>query len=354
MNLRVGIIGGGIGGLAAAVGAARGGAEVTVLEREPGPAGAGTALGLWPAALAALDELDLGRAVRAQAARQRSGAFLRADGARIAAIDTVALERRTGDPVYLLSRPALLDLLLAALPEGTVRFGHRAELAALTDAYDVVIAADGIFSATRRALFGPAYRARHLGTTAWRGVLDTPTDTFTETWGEGMRFGITPQEGGRTNWFAAAPAPAGQVFPEGDLAALRARFGDWHAAVGQVLAQLDDASLLRHDLYELAPRLPSYVRGRVALIGDAAHAMSPDLGRGACEALIDAVTLTRQLGAGGDPAAALAEYDRLRRRPTQRLAAMSRRVGRLAHARQLTRLRDTAVRVALRVGGPPN
>lgn len=353
MTLRVAIIGAGIGGLAAAVGAIRAGAQVTVLEREPTPAGAGTALGLWPAALAALDELDLGHPVRAHAARQRDGALLRPNGTRIAALDTTSLEAATGDPVYLLSRPALLDILLGALPAETVRFGVRAEATALARHHDLVIAADGIFSTARGALFGTAYQARYLGMTAWRGVLNVVTETFTETWGRGMRFGVTPQEGGRTNWFAAARAPSGHQFPEGDLAALRARFQTWHPGVRQVLDQLDEGELLRHDLYELAPPLPSYVRGRVALVGDAAHAMSPDLGRGACEALIDAVTLTRQLPTHATPEAALLAYDRLRRRPTQRMATMSRRVGKLAHARRLTPLRDATLRLALWAGGPP-
>lgn len=89
--------------------------------------------------------------------------------------------------------------------------------------------------------------------------------------------------------------------------------------------------------------------GRAVLIGDAAHAMTPDLGRGACEALVSAATLTRHLTTTVDSDAALAAYDRERRRPTQRLQAMSYRMGRLAHARRLTGLRDMAVRIALAV-----
>lgn len=355
MNLRVAVIGGGIGGLAAAIGVHRAGGTVTVYERADRPVGAGTALGLWPAALRALDQLGVGDRVRAEATAQRGGAFLRPDGSRIATIDTSALERRTGDPVYLLSRPALTDLLLAALPAGVVSFSAPVtDPAALSGEHDVVIGADGIFSRTRTALFGERYRARYLGRTAWRGVLDElATDTFTETWGGGKKFGITPQEGGRTNWFAAVPAPERHVHPAGDLAALRAEFSGWHPQVQQVLDLITEERLLRHDLYELDPPLPSYVRGNAALIGDAAHAMGPDLGRGACEALIDAACLARCLATHADPTSALAAYDRQRRRPTQRLATMTHRASRLAHARRFPRLRDTAVRIALTVGGPP-
>lgn len=355
---RVAIIGGGIGGLAVAIGVHRAGHEATVFEQARQPGGAGTALGLWPTALHALDQLGVGDQVRTRAARQRDAVFLRPDGSRLARLDTAAMQRRTGDPVYLLSRPALLAVLRSAVPPAAVRFGAPVDAAGVADLradYDVVVAADGVFSTARAALFGTRCRASYLGMTAWRGVIDDlATDSFSETWGAGAKFGITAQEGGRTNWFAAVRAPERHQFPDGELAALTARFGDWHDRVRQVLDHLTEDRILRHDLYELDPPLPSYVTGNVALIGDAAHAMSPDLGRGACEALVDAATLTQGLATDSDPRDALAAYDRRRRRPTQRLAAMSRRANRFAQVRRFLPVRDAALRLALTVMGPPD
>ena len=336
------VVGGGIGGLATAIGLHRAGWDVRVYERARSLPDAGTALGMWPAALRALDALGLGERARAAGRPQPAGALLRADGSRIARVDVGR------DPVYLLSRPALLRLLVGGLPDGVVRYATPVdELGPLRDSHDVVVAADGVFSRTRAALFGDRYRARYTGSTAWRGVVPMETGTMSETWGVDGRFGVTPHESGWTNWYATMPAPeGGHAGDGGELATLRDLFGDWHEPIRRVLSLLTEDAILRHDLYELRPPLPSFVCGTVALIGDAAHAMTPDLGRGACEALLDGVALAECLGGARDVHSGLSRYDSRRRRPAQRVAAMSRRVNRLAQARRFTRLRDTAVRLA--------
>ncbi|MFG2142381.1 FAD-dependent monooxygenase [Streptomyces sp. NPDC048650] len=351
------VVGGGIGGLAAAIALRRDGWRVEVRERAGAVPSTGTALGLWPAALRALDQLGIGGAVRNLGRPQTGGAFLRPDGRRIATLDIAGLARRTGDTVHLLSRPALLGLLHDAAGPGTVRFGapvDGARLPALERAYDLVVAADGADSRVREALFGPAYRAVYAGTTGWRGTVDGDTGMVTETWGEGRRFGITPQEGGRTNWFAAAPEPAGSHSPEGEIAALRARFGHWHAAVRDILDRLEEGEVLRHDLCRLDPPLPRHFAGRTVLIGDAAHAMTPDLGRGACEALVDAVELASALRAAPDVPTALRAYDARRRPPTRRLARTARAMSRMARVRRCTSARNAVLRAALTLGGPPD
>jgi 2-polyprenyl-6-methoxyphenol hydroxylase-like FAD-dependent oxidoreductase len=165
--------------------------------------------------------------------------------------------------------------------------------------YDLVVAADGVNSAARGALFGDAYGPSYVGATAWRGTVDGDTPDFTETWGEGARFGVTPQEGNRTNWYACVLAPERQRFRDGEAAAVRRHFGHWHGEVRRVLAGISEETVARNDLYYLSRQLPSYVHGRTALIGDAAHAMTPDLGRGACEAIVDAVTLAESVSTLG-------------------------------------------------------
>lgn len=340
------IVGGGIGGLTAAVALQQRGWRVTVYERAAGPPTTGTALGLWPAALTALDSIGLGDRARRLGRRQESGAFLRPDGSRIAAI-------RSGgaDAVHLLSRPPLLGLLADALEADTVRWG--ADVAGPDGLRaDVVVGADGLHSQLRARAFGARYHTRYVGATTWRGTVDGDVGSTSETWGEGTRFGITPHEGGRTNWFACARVPAGQRAPGREIPALRARFGHWHPEVRRVLDALTEDTILRHDLYELAPALPSYVSGNLALVGDAAHAMTPDLGRGACEALIDGVTLAECLATGASVPAALRDYDARRRRSTQRLARASRLVNRMAHARRLLPVRDAALRGALAAAPP--
>ncbi|WP_040390296.1 FAD-dependent monooxygenase [Catelliglobosispora koreensis] len=342
---RVAIVGGGIGGLATAIGLSQAGWETTVFERSAGLPETGTGLGIWPAALHALDELGLGALARRRGMRQPSGTIRRPDGSVIGKIDVTKLK----EPVYLLSRPALLGLLAGALPEGIVKFGSDvSELAALRRDYDVVVGADGIRSRVRQEVFGTAATLRYAGWTVWRGTVDGDIPAGGEIWGVGKKFGVTPQEPGRTNFYAVLHMPAGYQVVD-DLAELKHHFGSWPDPIPAILGQLTAADLLHHDLQYLDPPLKSYVEGNVALLGDAAHAMTPDLGQGACQALIDGAALARCLTTAPNVQAGLAAYDRERRKPSQRVAAMALRVSRLTAMRR-TGLRDLIAKAALALG----
>ncbi len=349
MTRSVAVVGGGVGGSAAAAGFARDGWRVTVLERAAAPATDGTALGMWPEAVRALDGLGLGDGLRARSVRQSSMSLCRPDGRRLVSIE---VDRRRGSVAYLVARPDLVGLLVSALPEGVVRYGRpvdAADVAALREEYDLVVGADGIRSAARGLLFGedPADRLRSTGTVAFRGVAAVRVDAGTETWGRGARFGVLPHGAGRerANWYATLPAADVRAAGD-DLALLRARFGDWHDPIPRVLDRVGEDGYLRHDLCDLHPRLPAYTDGRsLALLGDAAHAMTPDLGQGACQALLDGVALAASLRGRSIPDG-LAAYDRARRRRTQRLVTLARSVHRLAQARRGVRLRDAVLGAA--------
>ncbi|GAA1595755.1 FAD-dependent monooxygenase [Actinoplanes couchii] len=383
------IIGGGIGGLAAAAALGNDGWRVTVHERDEALPAAGTALGMWPSALRALDTLGIGNDVRLLGRAQRHGEFRRPDGSRIATIDSTA-----GDHTHLLSRPALLGALHRAATEAgaEIHFGTPAgdpqqcgsptgdpqqcgsptgdpqQCGSPTGdpqqcgspaedpercGADLTVVADGVFSRTRERLFGGAYRARYSGSTAWRGVVEDMTvEDFVETWGRGVKFGVTPQQGGRTNWFATARAPEGRFHPGREVEVLRRMFDGWAAPVQPVLDALTEERILRQDVY-VTPRLPSYVRGDTVLIGDAAHAMTPDLGRGACEAIIDAVTLAGCLRETTSTSKALAAYDHRRRPITQRLTRVAALAARLSQVRRALPVRDRALWLAM-LPGPPN
>lgn len=355
------IVGGGIGGLAAAIALHRRGWRVEVLERAPAFTEIGAGISLWPNALRALEALGLAGTVRALGAVEATGGVRDRRGRWLSRTDNAELTRRFGHPLVVLHRADLLRALAAALPADSLRPGS--EVSAVRDEAggvivehrggesraDLVIGADGLRSVVRGALWPAAEGPRYAGYTAWRMVTDPLADPPAEgaaTWGRGERFGYTALPGGRMYCFATASLPAAAASGTSEHAELLRRFGSWPDPVPALLAAVPPDTVLRHDLYDLPP-LPSFAHGRVALLGDAAHAMTPNLGQGACQALEDAVTLAHCLDGTPDITAALTSYDRQRRPRTQ---AVARRSARLGTVGQLSwppavLLRDTAARL---------
>ncbi|MGW3173724.1 FAD-dependent monooxygenase [Streptomyces sp. NPDC001153] len=357
------VVGGGIGGLAAAIGLRRIGWDVRVVERAGTLADAGAGISLHANGLRALDALGVGAAVRAAARPQYTGGTRAPGGRWLARMDGAALERALGTPIVGIRRAVLHRLLREALPAESLLTGvtvpaldrsapDRVGVPAgdeVLDA-DLVVAADGVGSRLRGLLFpdhpGPVY----AGSTVLRAVTDGPLDLRTDfelTWGEGAEFGHICFCDGRAEWHAVLTAPPG-VRHADPLGALRRRFGGWHDPVPALLDATRPEAVLHHDIHELATPLRSFVAGRVVLLGDAAHAMTPNLGQGACQALEDAATLAAALATQPSVAAALARYDAERRPRSQAVARAARQAGRmgqrLSHPLAVA-LRNTALRV---------
>ncbi|MFF4805842.1 FAD-dependent oxidoreductase [Streptomyces sp. NPDC001351] len=351
---RVLVIGGGIGGLTAAVALHRRGHQVTVLERAASLEPVGAAISIAPNALRALDVIGLGDEIRDLAAWQGDGGLRTPGGRWLSRSSAEASAERFGGPLVLLHRATLVASLAAGLPQGAVRTAADATLVDPGDAdrparvrtpdgeweADLVVAADGIHSAVRRELFpehpGPVYS----GFTTWRIVIPLPGVGFAphETWGRGSLWGTQPLKDGRVYAYAAAAVPAGGRAPDDERAELLRRFGDWHEPVPAVLAAARPEGVLRHDVHHLAEPLPALHRGRVALVGDAAHAMPPMLGQGGNQAIEDAIVLAHR---HDDLAAYTAE--RLPR--TTAVARQSVKAARLnlMSGRTATAVRNTAI-----------
>ncbi|GAA2358245.1 FAD-dependent oxidoreductase [Catellatospora methionotrophica] len=362
------VIGAGIGGLCAAIGLRRRGWQVTVLERAPRFGEVGAGLTLMANGLRGLDALGVGDAVRAAGRADAPGGTRTASGRWISRIDPGAMDRLRGTAALGIHRAKLHEMLRAALPATAIvtaaevtavgqQVTYRHGGVTTTGDAALVVAADGIDSAVRAQLWPGHPGPVHSGSTAWLGVTGpwSGARAAAISWGPGAEFGTVPLGDGRVYWFAAVNAPAGLRCDDA-MAALRARFGDWHAPVPALLDATDPASVIRTDLRHLATPLPSYVHGHVALLGDAAHAMTPNLGQGANQAIEDAVVLAALCGPRDDVPAALAAYDRLRRPRSQQVARAAAQIGRLGQ--QLSNpvavglrnalMRMTPSRVALR------
>ncbi|MFI1844250.1 FAD-dependent oxidoreductase [Streptomyces microflavus] len=339
------VVGAGIGGLATAIGRRRAGWAVTVLERRTELERYGAAFGIHPTAQSALDRLGVEEALRDHAVPYRNARIRTPDGHTLARLLLERIEKKAGRPELLISRPYVIDALLAGLDafgDVQIKLGETVtEVSAVTATQDLVVGADGIRSAVRTARFGDRSGPRPVGTVAWIGIADFESPVHGETWGSGRFFGLTPVEPGRTNRYATVPAAT-------TADELRVSFAGWHDPIPRILDATDPDTWIRYEMRHLYPALPTFVStgagtDPVALVGDAAHAMTPNLGQGACTAILDADALTRAVTVAPLPAV-LRAYDRERRRSAQRTAFASRTLHRFMSTER-TRLRNGAVRL---------
>nr|WP_322000822.1 FAD-dependent monooxygenase [Rhodococcus qingshengii] len=285
-----GIVGGGIGGLTAAIALRKAGWDVTVYERASEFTEVGAAVVLFPNALAALDEIGVGEQVRANSLPYSSGAIRNLRGQNL-------VTRKIGDlaggrDLVTIHRADLIDVLVRAIPAECLRTGTRVTGVGCGDhgrgeivtdgdtaRYDLVVAADGVHSVVRQQIWAGEGTVERTGVSAWRWIVDGPPPDFVgQVWGIRGEFGILPLAGNRT--YAFAGAQRGESL---------AHFADWPEPVSKLVANADPARIIENELLEIrTPKL--LTRGKVALIGDAAHAMRPHLGLGAALAIEDAVT----------------------------------------------------------------
>lgn len=364
--MKVLIVGAGIGGVTAAVALARAGHQVELHERAAALAEVGAGITLWSNALRALDALQLGESVRRRGQPLQGGLIGTREGQVLSTFRSSELTLADGRPaeLYCFHRAELHAALVEGLPGGLGMVHVGRECAGVEDAgheavarfadgsevrADVVVGCDGIRSAVRAALWGDT-PPRYAGYVAWRGIATAPRAEGAisgEIWGRGRRFGIVPIDGERTYWFAVenADRDAAVRSPQDARAHLLEAFGGWAFGVESVLAATEPEAILRNEVLDREPILP-WGRGRVTLLGDAAHPTTPNLGQGAGMAIEDALALARHLDAA-EPVASLRRYEQVRHPRTRAVTLRSRRLGEMAQweGALATRLRDIAVRL---------
>ncbi|MBA2401216.1 MAG: FAD-dependent monooxygenase [Bradyrhizobium sp.] len=340
-RLRAVIVGGGIGGLFAANALIARGLDVAVYEQAPALGEIGAGVFLTPNSVRHLQRVGFGASVEKFGARVGTGShYFRHDGVPIAPVQVT--DTAGWNATFGMHRADLVDMLAAALPQGVVRTGHRgvgfeqtgdvAKVSfanGMTAEGDIVIAADGIHSELRPHAAPPSRPVFH-GSVAYRGVLPHdliphwPTDRWLMWLGKAKHFLTFPVRSGELiNYVGFVPADAEMKeswSAPGDPDVLRSEFEGWDPRIGSLLGKVQKT--FRWALYDREP-LPNWTKGRLTLLGDAAHPMLPHLGQGANQSIEDGMALATIL-ARAEPAnvpAALLAYERLRR---ERVAAVQR------------------------------
>lgn len=358
------IIGGGIGGLCAAISLRKIGLDVAVYEQAEELRAVGAGLTIWANAIKALRKLGVAEAVVHRGAKIERGELRTASGRVLSRSHPGELEQRFGEPTIAIHRADLHDILLDALPPGTVRLnakcvrfeddeeGVSASFSnGQTDRAQLLVGADGIHSVIREQLF-PEVKLRYSGYTTWRGVVETRDEaalgTTSESWGCGQRFGIVRVDTERVYWFSTANVNAGLKLSHAESKSyLLERFKDWHHPVRHLIESTPAEHILHNDIYDIAP-MKKWCRGRVALLGDSAHPTTPNMGQGACMAIESSLALARCLRQSDDLAESLRRYERERMPRTAWITKQSWKIGRIGQfeSRLLCTLRDLFVQLA--------
>jgi 2-polyprenyl-6-methoxyphenol hydroxylase-like FAD-dependent oxidoreductase len=358
------IIGGGIGGLCAAIALRRKGINARVFEKTPVLKEVGAGLSLWVNAIKALDKIGVTEALKEVSFPQSSGNLCNARG-EVLSNAFRSIENQEAHPTLLIvfHRAELLAALLQIVGEEQVILsadcvGFKQDGEGVTAQFadgrevrgDFLIGADGINSVIRAQLFGKS-KPRYSGYTAWRAVteFDHPLypQSSSESWECGRRFGIVPISKKRVYWFAIRNAAEGEKDAAiGRKSELLDLFRGWHRPVEALIEATDESLILRNDIVDREP-LANWTEGRVTLLGDAAHPMTPNLGQGACQAIEDAVVLADCVAAADEVNAALKTYQQKRLKRANRIVNRSCRIGEMTRIENpvLCKLRDVAMRL---------
>jgi len=345
--LRVGIVGGGIGGLAAANALHQGGCDVTVFEQAAQLGEVGAGVFVYPNSLRQLERMGFGEALKKVGGKVgTTSSYYRMDGSFVGKILTTDSTGWNG--MYGMHRADLLSTLASGLPAERIRPGHRCVGFSQDDSgatlefanghtapFDVVVACDGIQSVLQKYVVEPQ-PPEYAGFRAYRGLLESDKvpgwDVQAhQVWmGDGKHFMVFPVRSGKLlNYVGFVPttdATAESWSAVGDRDELAASFAGWDPRVVDLLAKVE--TCFWWGLYDRRP-LKSWTNGRLVLSGDAAHAMLPHLGQGANQAVEDAVALSIFLE-GRHPAdvlATLKRYEAFRRERTDVVQAEARKNG---------------------------
>lgn len=362
--MKLGIVGAGVAGMAAALACVRAGVACELVDRAPDPLAGGVALTLWPHALRALQALGVDTGDAARFAPIAEGEIADMRGRVLYRLPLAWMKARFGFLPVCVRRQDLLSLMHQAagaprierLEVRRVEQGaERVKVVSGVDvrSYDGLVLADGIRGMARRSVVQARLRPAHYA--AWRGIARGVEigPRMREIWGRGFRFGYAAMAAGDVYWFATLNCSrlGGAGDPAGSWRMLAALASESPPEVERLMANTPADAVYAHAIYDLAPGVP-LAAGRVALLGDTAHAVTPNLGFGGGLALEDGAALLRALVAHQvadrpeELAPAFAAYARARRRRVAGMARFTRLMGNVMQweGKAASAARDTVFR----------
>lgn len=339
------ILGGGIAGLTSAIALKKIGIEAVVMEAASVIKPVGAGLALAANAMRALQKIGISEHVIREGRELNAFSIYDQKGNLISRNDTNPASSQFGISNFTIHRATLHRVLLDQLDPENIFLGKRSvdiesgaegSLVYFDDGTKIhakyLIVAEGIHSAIRKKLL-PNQKIRYSGYTCWRGIMDNSDlsiNETSETWGKNGRFGNTPLSNNQVYWYACINASEpDSTFKNFSKEELEENFKEFHFPIPQVLAGTIPESIIWNDIIDLEP-IPNYAFGNTVLIGDAAHATTPNMGQGACMAIEDAAVLMSCLAKNPDPVIAFQDFEKRRLARTHKIVSDSRRLGVIA------------------------
>jgi FAD-dependent urate hydroxylase len=343
------VAGGGLGGLTCALALIQDGHRPVIFEQTEQFRPVGAGISLWPNGVKVLGRLGLGDALAAIGGRMDRMGYGDRAGHPLTEFSLEPLYRSVGERAWPVARAELQDLLVEAVGADRITFGVRCQAvesdgSAATVVLDggsrhdaeVVVGADGTHSLLRDWVLGEPCDHRYVGYVNFNTIVPADPAVVAPglwwTWvGDGRRVSVMPIGGNRLYTFFDIPGPLDGPAGEDPVAILLDAFGDWAEPVRRVIGSIDPSRLNRVPIRDLPP-LPRWHRGRVVLLGDAVHAMAPDLGQGGCQALEDGLYLSQLLSQDGiGPEEAFAVYEATRKPRAEDIVRRARRRSDVTH-----------------------
>ncbi|HAV3850133.1 TPA: FAD-dependent urate hydroxylase HpxO [Acinetobacter baumannii] len=312
--MNVVIIGAGMGGLTTGIALKKFGHQVRIFEQTEKILPVGAAISLWSNGVKCLNYLGLTDKIAKLGGQMDDLAYV--DGLTGDVMTQFSLRpliEEVGQRPYPVARADLQNMLMDEFGRDQIYLGKK--MVGLEDKADFVevhfadgsstqadllIGADGTHSMTRAYVLGQQVQRRYAGYVNWNGLVEisedlAPAQQWTTYVGEGKRASLMPVADGRFYFFLDVPLPAGLENNRDEYKKLlKQYFADWFQPVQQLIERLDPQKTNRVEIHDIEP-FTQFYKGRVVILGDAAHSTTPDIGQGGCQAMEDAIYLARSL-----------------------------------------------------------